>query len=67
MAGSSGLSRGTVTLGKWARDSATRDPDLAARPLWRAIAAEIDTYRDGDHLVDRTPGPEDVPLFDTPG
>lgn len=29
---------------KWATEKATKDPDESARPLWRQIASEIETF-----------------------
>lgn len=58
------LSRGTVALGRWAAERAEGDPDVSARPLWAVIAGEVDAHR--DDLEDRTPSPDDVPMFDTP-
>lgn len=41
------MNRDLATLREWAAGRALDDDDLAARPLWSQIAAEVGDYLDG--------------------
>lgn len=57
------MNRELAVLAAHASERARKDTDLAARPLWAQIAAEVTTYLTHDTET-TTPGQDHPALFD---